>query len=176
MTTPRDLTPAERIYQLELEVAELRAMVVGRPAANPEYRTWVPSTTGISALGDGVLTCRYRVAGGEMFVDVHLRVGSTTSFSGAAITLTSPGDVVVSEDPAKRLGAFLWDANTARGYDGSCRVGYPYGTVFDTGLETEMSFYFGTNAAAMTSAVPITLAAGDELYVCGSIPASLGDS
>ena len=61
------------------------------------WTSWTPTTTGWT-IGNGTFTAKYKKIGKTVFIRVHFKAGSTTTFSGAGFSFTLPSTPNVTTD------------------------------------------------------------------------------
>jgi hypothetical protein len=178
MTTPRDLTPAEREAHLERRLTELERLVIGRPATDPsaDWTAFTPTfLSGVTSIGNGDASGYYKVAEGKVTFDLEIVFGGTTTYDGAELQIDIPATVITDTTRTSAIGpAFLIDNSTTNYYPGACSLGYLPEIVYAIDVAGAFRFYFGNPAGdGMTTTSPITLAVADCLKAQVTVPGTL---
>lgn len=180
MTMPRDMSFPERFDWMEKRIAALELLTIGRPTTDPSAG-WTPFTpsflSGVTSIGNGTAQGYYKVAEGKVTFDLEIVVGSTSTFTGAEIQVDIPATVITDTTLGSAVGiAVLTDASAfavAGVRSGACVLGYLPEIIYAIDISGAFRFYFGSPAAGMTSASPITLATSDSLKAQVTVPGTL---
>jgi hypothetical protein len=116
--------------------------------------TWGGSTSNPS-LGNGTITGSYMKQGNLVFVQIALVIGSTSTGGSGRWTFSLP----FAAAQQTVLPALAEDTSATTRYGGSCWV-TPGTGVFAVAL--------GSGSNGVSSSVPFTWGAGDQLYIAGS--------
>ena len=81
-------------------------------AIGDPWTTYVPTYTGISAIGNAVVSAKYLQAGKLVIGEVKITMGSTTTFAAATLSISTPTTAIVA--PNQAIGsAFLYDSSAS---------------------------------------------------------------
>ncbi len=121
---------------------------------NQPWKGWSATpATGITSVGDLEAEGYYHALGYTITGQWAFKIGSTTTMSGAAFTVTLP--VAAAAGPAVIGSCVLLDSSTSKRWGGV--------VVLATGATTSAQLFMA--AGALTSTVPVTLAVGDTVMV-----------